>query len=323
LKSFPQEFDALRAVAAALVDPAGVLLEANAGMRHLVADSALVAGGADPVGAKVSAFFIQPALAGLLAHPVGDNPVHQGLMTVGNRQGATRTLRGRAWRVPEGLRVLAEHDIEELERVHRSSLDMSRAAVESQFKVGRDNLRLRQSEARGIEASLTDPLTGIGNRRLLDQSLADELSRAQRAGTPLSAFMADLDFFKRVNDQHGHAAGDAVLVRFAELMRAQVRPTDVLARFGGEEFVLLMPHTALPDGVLTAERIRTNLANEVIPPLEQPVTASFGIAQLQDGEDAAALLERCDRALYAAKKGGRNRVVCLSASTGTAPADPA
>jgi diguanylate cyclase (GGDEF)-like protein len=103
-----------------------------------------------------------------------------------------------------------------------------------------------------------------------------------------------------------------VLVRFAALIREQIRATDLLARYGGEEFVLLMPGTPLSGALMIAERIRVALARNIIAPLQAPVTASFGVAELLDKEECVALLGRADRALYQAKHGGRNRVVAAA-----------
>jgi two-component system cell cycle response regulator len=232
-------------------------------------------------------------------------------MTVGNRQHRTRSLRGRVWRTADDIRVVAEFDVEEMERVGQSFMDLGWQALQSQSELGRSNWRLRQREASIVEASLTDALTGCGNRRQLEQWCEMEISRARR-GAPLSAFMVDIDFFKRVNAELVHAAGDSVLVRFAALIREQIRATDLLARYGGEEFVLLMPGTPLSGALMIAERIRVALARNIIAPLQAPVTASFGVAELLDKEECVALLGRADRALYQAKHGGRNRVVAAA-----------
>lgn len=157
--------------------------------------------------------------------------------------------------------------------------------------------------------SLTDPLTNVGNRRLLDESLPKEISRAVRTGYKFCLAMADIDHFKRVNDSHGHEAGDKVLAAFGDLLRRQTRPTDIVTRFGGEEFVVMMPHTALEQALVVAERMRTELAGTLIAPLTAPVTASFGVAELLANEKGDALLHRADQALYKAKQSGRDRVV--------------
>lgn len=234
MKAFSDDIEALVSVVALLTDPSGVLIEANAGGLHLLRESGIVADDSAPVGSHLSDFFLQPPFAELAnLPPVGVGPVHQGLITLGSQMGMSRTLLGRVWRHPDGLRLLAEHDVSELERIQRSLVDVSMAAATTSVETGQSNLRLRQREVQIIAATLTDPLTGVGNRRRLDQALSQEIDRARRTGQPLSAFMADLDFFKRVNDQYGHAAGDAVLVHFAAVMREQLRSIDVITRQGG------------------------------------------------------------------------------------------
>lgn len=310
MKSFPADFDALLTVAAALLDAKGVLLEANAGFLRL-----LPPGGAQPVGAMAARFFIQPAFSALAGAPEGGAiESYRGLMTLGDYAGRTRTLVGRVWRTPEGIRMLAEYDIAELERHNVAMLDLNREASDAQHVLARANVTLKQREAQSVAASLTDALTGLGNRRRLDEALAVEIGRAVRTGGSLSAVMADVDHFKRVNDQYGHGAGDQVLARVGALLKSQTRTTDIVARFGGEEFLVLMPLASLAQAVTKADQLRRALSAELIDPLPAPVTASFGAAELLPGEDAQSFLKRVDAALYEAKRGGRDRVVAAGAT---------
>jgi two-component system, cell cycle response regulator len=207
------------------------------------------------------------------------------------------------------LRVLAEYDIAELEQLYDTVLELNRDYAGAQFELAQTNLKLQQREAQIVEMSLTDPLTGVGNRRRLDQALGIEIARANRTVGGLCAFMADLDHFKCVNDTHGHEAGDSVLATFGALLRKQTRPTDIVARFGGEEFVVLMPDIHLEKAVAAADRVRMAFAACPVEPLPVPVTASFGVAEWAAGERGDDLLRRIDQALYAAKRSGRNRVV--------------
>jgi two-component system cell cycle response regulator len=164
-------------------------------------------------------------------------------------------------------------------------------------------------------AGLTDGLTGVHNRRYFESRCLEEVQSARRSGLPLVCLLLDVDHFKRINDTHGHPAGDAVLRYVARLIRAQLRGSDVVARYGGEEFVLLLPGTPLPAALETAERIRRVIAAQTMPvPVPEPlrITVSMGAAALLTGDDPAALaadlVQRADQALYAAKQGGRNRV---------------
>jgi diguanylate cyclase (GGDEF)-like protein len=171
------------------------------------------------------------------------------------------------------------------------------------------NIRLMQE----LEAlSRVDALTGVANRRVFDEALAAETSRAQRYGYPISLALLDIDHFKLVNDTHGHPAGDAVLKQFARLVSGELREHEVIHRYGGEEFAVLLPHTDLPGAMTAAGRWLKHLARTPfkIDAKSLIVTASAGVATLQ-GRDLVGsdLVARADAALYAAKRGGRNRAM--------------
>jgi len=153
----------------------------------------------------------------------------------------------------------------------------------------------------------TDPLTGLANRQHLDRQLAREIDRAHRYGEDLCLLLFDLDHFKAVNDTWGHKVGDEVLVRTARLLAAQIRGSDSSFRWGGEEFVVLAPHTNLAGGLALADKIRAAFAAQPYPTVG-PVTASFGVAAWVPGLSAEHWFKRADQALYQAKEGGRNRV---------------
>lgn len=155
--------------------------------------------------------------------------------------------------------------------------------------------------------AMTDLLTGLGNRRWLNERAAEELARAERLGEPLSIIVLDLDRFKGINDGHGHETGDRVLVATGEIVRTCLRPYDLAARIGGEEFCILLPRTALDDAEAISERLRTALAKTTVPPLRQGrMTASFGICAAGPGDRLPDMLLRADFALYEAKRDGRN-----------------
>jgi diguanylate cyclase (GGDEF)-like protein len=159
-------------------------------------------------------------------------------------------------------------------------------------------------------ASRRDALTGLPNRRAFEEDLAREAARAARTGAPLSVVALDVDRFKAVNDERGHAAGDAVLRAVAARAAAAIRAGDLLARVGGEEFAIVLPAADLPRAAEAAERIRAALAARPIEAAGHAiaVTASFGCAALAPGESPDALLARADARLYDAKRTGRNRV---------------
>ncbi|WP_018239418.1 PleD family two-component system response regulator [Ensifer sp. BR816] len=180
------------------------------------------------------------------------------------------------------------------------------------------NDRLRASVQHTIELAITDDLTGLHNRRYLDSHLKLLIDRASARGRPLSICITDIDRFKLVNDTYGHDAGDEVLREFANRVRATVRGADLACRFGGEEFVIVMPDTTPEMATIVAERLRLMVEGRAFGISQGEtvlsVTASLGIATLRPQDDTAeALLKRADSALYQAKNNGRNRVVAAAA----------
>ena len=170
---------------------------------------------------------------------------------------------------------------------------------------------LESAETRLMEMATRDHLTGLLNRREGLRQAGEERTRAHRTGNPLFAMMIDIDRFKRINDAHGHAAGDAVLREVARRMQAGVREYDVLCRYGGEEFLFLTPESGMPQAISVAERLRGFVAEDPVRREEgEPlsVTVSIGVAELAAGETLDSLISRADAALYAAKQDGRNRV---------------
>ena len=172
------------------------------------------------------------------------------------------------------------------------------------------------------EAALREPLTGLYNRRHFQERFAAEVAVAHRHGRPLSLLMIDVDFFKRVNDRHGHLAGDEVLKTVARALQQGIRIEDILARFGGEEFVVLAREAALPEAQAVAERLRqlvevaqTRWESGHDVPVGIAVTVSVGVAQLGTDETERDLFEAADQAVYKAKKAGRNRVTIAGPRT--------
>jgi len=159
-------------------------------------------------------------------------------------------------------------------------------------------------------AASTDPLTGTGNRKALNEALNHEINLAQRNDTPLSVVMFDFDHFKNINDGYGHQFGDKVLKEIIQEVKQAIRKTDLLFRYGGEEFMLLLHKTSLTNAAAVADKIRERIANKVINFEQQAinVSVSMGAATLHEGDITSTLIERADDALYHAKDLGRNRV---------------
>jgi len=156
-----------------------------------------------------------------------------------------------------------------------------------------------------------DHLTGIFNRRAVLEKLSLEMPRAAREDVPLSIAILDIDFFKKINDTFGHSAGDTVLVEFVKRVLATIRPYDILGRYGGEEFLLILIGASNSSARASFERVRETISSEpfAIEGRDIEVRVSIGGAQFYYGETVDAFIERADKALYSAKEEGRNRVV--------------
>ena len=168
---------------------------------------------------------------------------------------------------------------------------------------------------RALDTALTDPVTGINNRAALNANLEREVNLAHRHGNPLSLIMLDIDRFKQINDSYGHMAGDVVLRSLAQCISECVRGSDIVFRYGGEEFVVLLSNTEGDGASLLANRIRLAVEGRSVnhESAEIRLTVSVGVASLERGDCPADLLEKADQALYQAKQEGRNRVINYAA----------
>jgi diguanylate cyclase (GGDEF)-like protein len=185
-----------------------------------------------------------------------------------------------------------------------------------QIRIGKTVLKYTESpvESEYFEHIMTlasqDALTRAFNKRKFDEIFPAEVTRAQSAGSPFSLLLFDIDFFKKINDQFGHLAGDAVLQEIAGLASAVIGPGGALCRVGGEEFTILLPGSALDVALETAEYLRSSVEQQafVFEGKTIPVTISIGAAELEEGEESEAFYKRTDDLLYRSKKSGRNRV---------------
>jgi diguanylate cyclase (GGDEF)-like protein len=168
----------------------------------------------------------------------------------------------------------------------------------------------------------TDSLTGLPNSRAVHDTTKRMVAQASRLVAPLAAILLDLDHFKQINDSYGHGRGDDVLAALGATMQENLRESDFVGRYGGEEFLILLPATGREQALLVAEKVRSAIATITVPGVTRPITASLGVAVLpDDAGDSATLLRQADRGLYAAKANGRNRVEIADAS-GALPAAP-
>jgi two-component system, cell cycle response regulator len=192
------------------------------------------------------------------------------------------------------------------------------ARARTQIKKRRYTDHLRDNVQNSIEMAITDALTGLHNRRYMESHLATLAEQASARGKPLALMMLDIDFFKSINDNHGHDAGDDVLREFAVRVRKSIRGIDLACRYGGEEFVIVMPETDMHVAGMVAERLRRAIAGEPFAihkgAKRIEVTISIGLSTLEKkGEPVSDVLKRADNALYRAKHDGRNRVVAQAA----------
>ena len=192
------------------------------------------------------------------------------------------------------------------------------ARVRTQLRKKRYADRLRHNVQLSLEMAITDQLTGLHNRRYMSRHLDNLIASAKKNGKPLAFVIMDIDYFKSVNDSHGHDIGDEVLKEFANRIAANVRGIDLACRYGGEEFVVVMPDTDVAFAYSVSERLRHSIETTPFRISRSPnslnLTISIGIAALEgNGDNAEALLHRADQALYSAKKTGRNRVVADAA----------
>jgi diguanylate cyclase len=217
---------------------------------------------------------------------------------------------------PENVRATVHLLIDANNRMRRETSDLARNLEKSRAQV--TALRSRLVEATAI--GMRDPLTSLGNRRSFDDRLAKEIAQAHARGTDLCLVLGDLDHFKTINDSFGHPFGDRVLKHFAQLLSKVSRAGDTPARLGGEEFALILPHTALDAAVRLTDQIRTQFEamewmNIHNGELLSAITASFGIVLLGESDDCESLINRADTMLYEAKRSGRNRIVIQQSLT--------
>ncbi len=291
--------DALRQVGFDVVrhtDPAAALAAVRAGGFDLLL-SDLMMPGMDGIQLLQEALRIDPALVGVIMTGNGSVPAAVEAIRAGAADFILKPFKMRQVRAALD-RALAVRRL-------RAESDRLRRDVE---RLEAERVRLlEEANARLAALATTDPLTGLANRRAFDEALAREAALARRGNRPVSLVLLDVDHFKAFNDAFGHPAGDAVLRRVADAVRAACRGTDLPARFGGEEFAVLLPATDLGGALALSERFRQAVAAGPWP--VQSVTVSAGVSTFGPGaEDAVRLVEAADRALYRAKRAGRNRV---------------
>jgi diguanylate cyclase len=249
------------------------------------------------------------------------------MITVIDRLGAVATSTGDYHKKIENYsqKISRAKGVGDLNRVLDDMLRDTRNAQEDTLRSQHDMIAARrevqaaETRIHELESELTqmselareDQLTGSLNRRGLDDFLEHEFARSERKKSPLCVALLDLDDFKRLNDTHGHSAGDGALIHLVQVIKTALRTMDIVARFGGEEFVIVLPHTPLEAAVQTVTRVQRELTKQIFMYNNERllITFSAGVALRKSGEEQTALIARADEALYKAKKAGKNRVI--------------
>jgi len=283
------------------LDPGGLILASNGGFRRLV---------------KLEKFLGKPELANYLAD--GEVPRFAGLRPGESRPlslhfllpgGVVQSIRGMLYGGEREVLFLGERDMLSGGEVMAKISGFNAELTNLNRKLQKKNTEIARANALITELMNKDELTGIANRRNFMDTLPKAISFARRHGHPLALVMADIDHFKAINDRFGHDEGDRVLRRFARILADSCRQEDLPTRFGGEEFILLLPGTTEKSARAFAERIREAVQDDVVLVSDHPLTASFGVTTLAADDTPETLIKRADIALYEAKRYGRNRVV--------------
>ncbi|MGY3452789.1 GGDEF domain-containing protein [Bradyrhizobium sp. USDA 4353] len=256
----------------------------------------------DKVGARVVGEIDD--LMGMLSDALGRTASYDASLAGADRMLASATSREQLVDIIEAL----AHSTKQMRETNR--------VLEERLSLSKDEISGLQQSLEAIRAeSLTDPLTGLGNRKYFDRMIETTVQTGLATSQPLSLLMFDIDHFKSFNDSYGHLTGDQVLRLVGMTLKHAIKGQDIAARYGGEEFAVVLPNTSLRQALTVADQIRRavtakELKKKSTGEILGRVTISVGVSMLRSGDDTDALIERADACLYAAKRNGRNRVVC-------------
>lgn len=295
----------LSAVLFAVLDGNGHVVAGNQGFGRLLPEGTQ----SSHPPAQGFPIFVKPTLDELLGMHCSSSPlVFEGILNLADAHGVCRSFVGAVYRRDQQLILLAEYDVNDMERLNAQVIDLNLELAELQRDLARSNRALKASEEQLRLLSVTDPLTGLFNRRHLMNTLNQAWEHGKRHGFCLSMIVMDIDFFKKINDQYGHDQGDVVLKALSVQMQEVVRKGDVLVRMGGEEFAIVLQDTPLEAAKDLAERLRLAARSLVFESIPCGISCSYGVATLNPVEGMSGLLRQADEALYASKHAGRDRV---------------
>lgn len=291
----------LRAAAVVLLDDSGNIVEANAGFLAPLSPQSEGGAAADLI--IDPPFFRWPQFS-----PGQDDVIYDGLIRIGSKEGIQRTLAGRIYRLQGQYLLVAEMDIAAFEKLSGELDSANREVEELRRQVNRRNQALQKAHEDLQEARQKDILTDLVLKPKLFERMDEEILRWERYRRPLALLMMDMDHFSEVNNHYGREVGDEVLRHVATITHQSIRSLDVAARYGGQELAVLLPETNEMGALIVAERLRMELDSLTILPLVKPLTASFGVAMLIEGESRKDFCARAERAMQYSKQNGRNCV---------------
>jgi diguanylate cyclase (GGDEF)-like protein len=294
----PPWLDPLRAVAVAIFDSNGDVIEANEGFRFTLTPEA---------SGNIAQRIAEPPLDQLTKmQPDETGLLYTGLITLNIGHGLTRAFAGSIFRRNQLFMLAAELDISAFESLSSENERLNQELEENRKLLSKRNHSLQKLQEEMEAIKRNDGLTGLANLKLLDSRVSEEILRWERYRRPLALLLMDMDNFSAINDEFGREVGDELLQHVATILNGATRTLDLVARYGGQEFAILLPETNEMGAMIVAERLRMDIESMLILPLLRPLTASFGVALLQPDEKREAYYARAGRAVKHAKAHGKN-----------------
>lgn len=301
--AIPEILQHLNTVAVALLSHDGNLLDANEHFLNLL--------NVTGPNKNVKQFFIEPKFEYLAnTYPAShcQNIIFNGIVTLGDSGQKTDALRVAVFRFQNKILLIGEQDIDSSIRLRATAIELDHAIAYEQKPSTKPNDQVRQDEAIISYLTHTDPLTGIGNRQYFVDRAAVEIARSQRHNSQLALISIGIDQFKKINDTYGYDTGDKILKNIAQTVAQPVRRIDIVARTGGEKFLVLLSEIALNQAVLAAERIKSALTTQTWEPIDWKVTASFGVIAINNENSIDDLIQQAETVMSQSQRDGGNRI---------------